>query len=295
MSSHHSVTADSPRRLEAQSTPRSQPSREITGTGTATPTYPPLQSLTAPQATSSPRQYLSHPQPPAMPVEVLPRPALPHSMSGMPWQSSSGRSDERLPSVRSLIHLPPLEPPLSIPHPPLATPLHHPSQSQPPPARHSWPLPGLAGPLPPPPSSQLEPPRILTASSPRIHHQTSIIDYARHPSSSSSRPIPPRPHSLTTISPTGYVTSPGGFSAHADSAIKLSPQGMGMRPEMGMGVGMAMEMRTPRRGSPIEVSLHNYTAPSSRVEAGSRGRGGLGDACAIAGGSVVGGAGFQGI
>ena len=268
MSSHHSVTSDSPRRPETQSTPRLQPPPALTVT--ATPTYPPLQSLTAPQATSSPRQYLSHHQPPTMPVEVLSHPALPHSMSGMPWQSSSGRSDERLPSVRSLIHLPPLEPPSHLP-PPLATPLHHPAHSQPPPARHSWPLPNLAGPPPPPPPALVEPPRILTAGSPRTHHQTSVVDYARH---ASSRPVPQRPHSLTTISPVGYVTSPGGFSAHADSAVRLSPQGMGLR--------------TPRRGSPMEVLVHNFTAPSSRATGELERRAGA------SGASMPGPASFQG-
>lgn len=206
MSASQPTVHDSPRRPESQVPP----------TATGTPTQQPQQSRLHTTA-NSPRSFQS---PGAFtpanmaPVEVLTRPALSTSATELPWQR---RPDERLPSMRSLIHLPPLEP--------LAAPQSSPSATatQPAVARHSWPLPGL-----PPTTSSSVPPLFAAGPLPSIseHHEHHVGHRVDHVA---ARPPHPRPQSLTAVSPVTYITSPGGYPLQGEVAARLSPDERGAR------------------------------------------------------------------
>ena len=239
MSNQHPIAADSPRRHQLEIPPKTT-THEANIQSDRTPRShrgSPRRASTSP----TPHQTPSFAPAATMPVEILSRPALPlGGHDHLPWQ---GKHDERLPSVRSLIHLPPLTQPQSL-HPPagaMPTPTPTSISSTPitAPARHSWPLPTPMG----PPTHPISAATLLSAI-PETHpaHRSNLGPVGP------PRPFPPRPRSINAVSPISYTTSPRATTRHEE--VALSP-----------------DLRVPRRASPPQNVHSHFITRSPGAEA----------------------------
>lgn len=231
MSDQQTVSIDSPRRHQLDVTPRNTQE-----TNTQSDQTPRSHQGSQGRVSESPRQHLAPLVTPVnMPVEILSRPALPHGPQDRPWQGK--HYDERLPSVRSLIHLPPLEPTQPLYPLPLPTPT---STVDPiPPARRSWPIPPPMG-----------PPAHHTPNTTHLSTVPESLTAHRfdHVAIGPPRSMPSRPQSMSGVSPVSYTTSPRVLSRHEQLA--LSP-----------------DMRASRRASPPQTAHSHFLQRSPGAEA----------------------------
>jgi len=228
MSNQQPITNDSSRKL-----PLDVATRDTQESNNSSNQTPRSHRGSQGRVSESPRQHQAPLFTPAnMPVDILSRPALPHGGHELPWQ---GKHDERLPSVRSLIHLPPLQPSQPLHSAALPTPTSTATSS----AHHSWPLPAPMGPPTQPAATVTQLPAISES------HPAHRFD---HVAVGPPRPYPPRPQSLSAVSPISYTTSPRIFARHEE--VALSP-----------------DLRVPRRVSPPPAVHSHFIHRSPAAEA----------------------------